>query len=152
MNASQRRNDSEAGRTRSSVGTFHHRILDHFHHPRNAGIAEDFNHSFLEQDNPWLIRIRFTLRVADNRIEDVKFQTQSCVTTTACCSALTEMVQGQPVERAMAVTPEQLSAYLGTIPQEKMHCARLAVATLRRSLGQQESAASNTNPQEGPNP
>ena len=134
-----------------TVETFRNPILDHFHHPRNVGIVEEFNHSFLEQDNPWLIRIRFTLRVAGSRIEEVKFQAQSCVTTTACCSALTEMVQGQSVEHALAITPEQLSEYLGTIPLEKMYCARLAVASLHRALGQPKTVDVRQDPQEGSN-
>jgi len=116
------------------AGSFNNRILDHFHNPRNAGIVEQFNRSYLEQDNAWLIRIRFTLRVMDGRIDDIKFQAQSCVTTTACCSALTEMVQGRSVAEALAITPGQLSDYLGVIPQEKMHCPRLAVETLHRAL------------------
>ena len=132
-------------------GGFRNSILDHFYNPRNAGTAEGFNYSYLEQDNPWLIRIRFTLRVNQNRIEEAKFQTQSCVTTTACCSALTEMIRGQLVERALAITPEQLSEYLGTIPQEKMYCARLAVNVLRRALDQPNTTTSVQHPQEGAN-
>jgi len=134
------------------VKTFSNPILDHFQHPRHAGIAEAFNYSFLEQDNPWLIRIRFTLRVAGDRIDEVKFQTQSCVTTTACCSALTEMIQGQTVGHALVITPEQLSEYLGTIPQEKMYCARLAIATLHRALRGPTSSDVHQNPEENANP
>jgi len=116
------------------VGSFTNPILDHFHHPRNVGIVEGHNRSYFEQENPWLIRILFTLRVNGDRIEEVRFKTQSCVTTTACSSALTEMVQGRTVEEALAVTPEQLSEYLGTVPSEKMYCCRLAIATLRKAL------------------
>ena len=116
------------------AGSFTNPILDHFHHPRNVGIVEGHNRSYFEQENPWLIRILFTLRVNGDRIEEVRFKTQSCVTTTACSSALTEMVQGRTVEEALAITPEQLSEYLGTVPSEKMYCCRLAIATLRKAL------------------
>ena len=116
------------------AGSFTNPILDHFHQPRNVGIVEGHNRSYLEQENPWLIRILFTLRVNGDRIEEVRFKTQSCVTTTACSSALTEMVQGRTVEEALAITPEQLSEYLGTVPSEKMYCCRLAIATLRKAL------------------
>ncbi len=109
-------------------------VLNHFLHPRNVGLAEQHNHSYLEQDNPWLIRIRFTLRVEGDRIKEVKFQGQSCVTTTACASALTEMVKGQRVSEALAITPDELSRALGTIPQEKSYCCDLVIATLRKAL------------------
>jgi len=135
--------------SKGTIGTFNSRILDHFYNPRNTGIAEGFNCSFLEQDNPWLVRIRFTLRVNRDQIEDIRFQAQSCVTTTACCSALTEMVRNQTVEAALAITPEQLSEYLGIIPAEKMYCALLAVATLHRALGQPAAVAANHNPNQG---
>ena len=116
------------------IGNFNNRILDQFYNPRNVGIAEGYNRSYLEQNNPWLIRIRFTLRVNQGHIDDAKFQAQSCVTTTACCSALTEMVRDQPVEAVLAITPQRLSEYLGTIPEEKMYCAGLAVSALRKAL------------------
>ena len=129
--------------SKGRIGTFNNRVLDHFYNPRNVGIAEGFNHSYLEQNNPWLICIQFTLCVNQGRIEDVRFQAQSCVTTTACCSALTEIARDQTVESALSITPEQLSEYLGIIPQEKLYCARLAVATLHRALGHPVTVAAN---------
>ena len=135
--------------SKTILGNFNSRILDHFYNPRNTGIAEGFNCSYLEQDNPWLVRIRFTLRVNRDLIEEIRFQAQSCVTTTACCSALTEMVRNQSVEAALAITPEQLSEYLGIIPAEKMYCARLAIATLHRALGHPVTGAATQNPHQG---
>ncbi|MBI4483634.1 MAG: iron-sulfur cluster assembly scaffold protein [Acidobacteria bacterium] len=97
-------------------------VLDHFHHPRNLGVVDQPNRSYLEQDNPWSIRILLTLSVEDGRIQEVKFKTQGCITSVACSSALTEMVQGKDVEDALSVTEQELSDALGTIPPEKMHC------------------------------
>src|SRR3972149_5072545 len=98
------------------IGNFSSAVLDNFYNPRHVGIVEGYNRGYLEQDNPWRIRIRFTFRVNQDRIEQARFQAQSCVTTTACCSALTEMAQGQTLESALSITPEQLSEYLGTVP------------------------------------
>jgi len=113
-------------------------ILDHFEHPRNTGVAAGFNRRYLEQNNPWLIRILLTLRVDRGRIQEARFKAKSCVTTTASVSALTEMVQGKTVEEALSITPEQLSECLGTVPPEKFYCCRLAVATLRNALRSSE--------------
>ena len=44
------------------------------------------------------------------------------------------MAQGKRVGEALAITPEQLSRELGTVPPEKMYCCQLAVATLRKAL------------------
>ena len=116
------------------TGLFGSRVLEHFEHPRNTGAAPGFNRRYLEQDNPWLIRILITLRVEEGVIRAARFKAKSCVTTTASVSALMEMVEGKSVEEALAVTPEQLSALLGTVPPEKMYCCRLAVATLQNAL------------------
>ena len=121
-------------------GLFRSLVLDHFHHPRNVGVATGHIRSFLEQDNPWQVRLRFTLRVEQDRIAEVKFQAQSCVTTTASASALTVMAQGKQVEEALAITPEHLSRELGTVPPEKMYCCQLAVATLQKALRSPETA------------
>lgn len=118
---------------------FGSRILDHFEHPRNTGTAANFNRRYLEQDNPWLVRILLTLRVANGRIEEARFKTKSCVTTTASVSALTEMIQGKSVEEALSITPERLSDYLGTVPAEKLYCCRLAVQTLRNALNSEST-------------
>ncbi len=122
------------------AGAFGSRILDHFEHPRNTGIAADFNRRYLEQENPWLIRILLTLRVEQGRIQEAKFKAKSCVTTTASVSALTELIQGMTVQEALSITPEQLSEYLGTVPPEKMYCCQLAVATLHRALQSSDSS------------
>lgn len=116
------------------TGPFGSRVLDHFEHPRNTGIAPSYNRRYQEQDNPWLIRILITLRVEEGVIRAARFKAQSCVTTTASVSALMEMAEGKTVEGALAITPEQLSASLGTVPPEKTYCCRLAVATLRNAL------------------
>ena len=124
-------NGGEADRRSAAYGS---RVLDHFEHPRNTGIAPGYNRRFLEQHNPWLIRILITLRVEEDVIRAARFKAQSCVTTTASVSALMEMVEGKTVDEALAVTPEQLSTALGTVPREKEYCCRLAVGTLRNAL------------------
>ena len=91
---------------------FSHPVLDHFYHPRNVGIADGYNRYYLEQNNPWLIRIAFTLRIEEDRIADVRFQAQSCVTTVACASALTEMIQGKSLSEVLSLTPQELSLVL----------------------------------------
>lgn len=124
-----------------SIGAFGSRIVDHFQHPRNVGVAANHNRCYFEQDNPWLIQILFTLRVDQGRIQEIRFRAQSCVTTTACLSALTEMVQGRTVDRARSITPELLSDYLGNVPPEKAYCCRLVVETFRKALGKPHQCA-----------
>ena len=144
-----RSESSASPESEQSGPRFSSAVLDHFHHPRNAGTARDFNRSYLEQDNPWRIRLLFTLRVEEGRIQEVKFKAQSCVTTVACASALTKMAAGRDVDSARAIRPEELSQVLGVVPEEKMYCCRLAIATLQRALESPVASPAGQFPRQG---
>jgi nitrogen fixation NifU-like protein len=110
------------------------KILDHFYSPRNCGeIAEPdgTGTSRLEEHG---IAHKFTLRVEDGRIADIKFKTAGCVSSIASASAITELVKGRRIKEAYSIKPEEISTALDGLPLEKMYCARLAVKTLRRAI------------------
>ena len=100
-------------------------------------------------ENNWLIRIAFTLRIEEDRIADVRFQAQSCVTTVACASALTEMIQGKSLSEVLSLTPQELSEALGIIPPEKMYCCELVVATLQNALKSPQCPTQQQNSSKG---
>jgi len=75
------------------------------------------------------------LRLDGERIEETRFMTDGCGPSVACGSMLTAMVQGMSLEEAGGVRPEDLIAVLDGLPQESVHCAELAVTTLRQALG-----------------
>jgi NifU-like protein involved in Fe-S cluster formation len=109
-------------------------IADHLRVPRNVGVVRRHNRCWLERNNPWRIRLLFTLEVDGDRIAMVKFQSQSCATTIACASAMTELARSKRVADAAAIAPADLAAALGGVPPEKMHCCTLVVETLRNAL------------------
>jgi len=74
------------------------------------------------------------LRVQDSRIEIAVFMTDGCGPTVACGSMLTRMVQGKSLEDAAAIEAADLIIALDGLPPEHVHCATLAVDTLRQGL------------------
>ena len=68
------------------------------------------------------------------RIETISFQVDGCMNTTACANAVSELVEGKPVEQAWNVKPETVIAYLQTLPKAHRHCAELAVGALYLAL------------------
>jgi nitrogen fixation NifU-like protein len=74
------------------------------------------------------------LRLHGDRIEHATFMTDGCGPTVACGSKLTAMVCGKSLEEAGAVGLEDLLDALGGLSGESVHCAELAVSTLREAI------------------
>ena len=78
-------------------------ILDHNRRPRNFGPLEPAN-ALAEGFNP-LCGDRLTLRLnlADERIENIRFEGQGCAISTASASLMTEAVKGKTRDEALAL-------------------------------------------------
>lgn len=107
---------------------------DHIANPRNAGELPDAN-AVGEETNPVCgDRLRLSLRVNNERIEQARFLAYGCPPTLVCGSVLTEMITGKTVEDAMLLTRKDLLNKLGGLPSRKHHAAALAIETLRAAL------------------
>jgi nitrogen fixation NifU-like protein len=109
-------------------------ILDHFRNPRNAGYLDHPDGLGAETDNPWMIAIHIALRVRKGVIKHIRFQAQGCVTAIASASMLTELARGQTVKKVLSLSDRELSEALGTVPEEKLHCCRLAISALHKAI------------------
>ena len=74
------------------------------------------------------------LVVRDGIIRHATFDTNGCINTNACANTVSFMVEGKKVEQAWKVKPEDIIAYLETLPKENYHCAELAVGSLYLAL------------------
>ena len=64
-------------------------VLDHFEHPRNAGEVARAD-AAVQLENPACGDVlKLTLRLADGRIDEIRFLAKGCVASMACGSALT---------------------------------------------------------------
>ncbi len=115
------------------------RVVTEAFNPRNLGRME-------EADGQAVVTgwcgdtMEFYLRVSDGRIVEVTFMTDGCGPTVACGSMLTGMVQGKALGEVRAVDPDELIEALGGLPEENLHCADLAVNTLRQAIADYERA------------
>jgi nitrogen fixation NifU-like protein len=74
------------------------------------------------------------LKVEKDVIKDARFQAIGCAGAFASGSALTEMVKGKTLREAEKITEQDVIKDLGELPGPKLHCARLAVDALRKSI------------------
>ena len=80
------------------------------------------------------------LRLNGEQIEKASFMTDGCRPTTACGSMLTKLIQGMSLEEAGRIRPQDLIDALDGLPDESVHCAELAVNTLREAIANRPRA------------
>jgi len=115
---------------------YSHKVLDHFEHPRNAGVVADADAS-VQMDNPVCGDVlKLTLKLAGDRVGEIRFLAKGCVACMACASALTELVQGLTVEKARELGREELVHAVGGLPPASSHASYLAVDALAAALNQ----------------
>ena len=78
--------------------------------------------------------ITIYLRIKDDTIQLINFELEGCINTSACCNALAHFVEGKKVEESWNITPQDLIAYLETLPEDHHHCAELAIGTFYLAL------------------
>jgi len=107
------------------------KVMDHFGNPRNVGVIADAD-GIGEVGNPVCGDVmKITIKVDDDRIDDIKFQTLGCGAAIATSSIVTEMAKGMTLEDAVAITKNQVAEELGGLPPAKMHCSVLATDGLK---------------------
>ena len=109
-------------------------VMDHFTHPRNVGEIPDAD-GVGEVGNAKCGDImKMYLKIKDDRIEDVKFETFGCGSAIASSSMATELIKGKTVDEALAVTNKQVVDALGGLPAYKLHCSVLAEESIKAAV------------------
>lgn len=109
-------------------------VMDHFRNPRNVGVIENAD-GIGEVGNPLCgDMMTIYLKVADDRIADIKFQTFGCGSAIAVSSMLTEIAAGKTIEEAKKITNKDVAAALEGLPKNKLHCSNLGADALHMAI------------------
>ena len=110
------------------------KMMDHFRNPRNVGTIENAD-GVGEVGNAKCGDIMtMYLKIDDDVITDVKFETFGCGSAIASSSMATEMIKGKPVSEALTVTNKAVAEALDGLPAHKMHCSVLAEEAIKAAL------------------
>jgi FeS cluster assembly scaffold protein NifU len=111
------------------------KTLDHFRNPRNVGTLEGDDVAIGRVGNPVCGDLmEMYIRVRDDRIDDIRFQTFGCGSAVATSSMTTELVKGMTLDEALAVTRRDVADALDGLPPIKMHCSNLAADALHDAI------------------
>ena len=109
-------------------------VLDHFMHPRNVGEIENPDGVGQVGNAKCGDIMKMYLKIRDNVIQDVKFETFGCGSAIASSSMATEMIKGKTIDEALAVTNRQVVDALGGLPAHKLHCSVLAEESIKSAI------------------
>lgn len=110
------------------------KVMDHFRHPRNVGEMENPD-GVGEVGNAKCGDImRMYIKVENNIITDVKFMTFGCGSAIATSSMATELIKGQPIDKALELTNKAVVEALDGLPAHKLHCSVLAEEAVKAAV------------------
>ena len=110
------------------------KVMDHFLQPRNLGVIEDAD-GVGEVGNAKCGDImKMYLKIDDDIITDVKFETFGCASAIASSSMATELIKGQRVGDAVQLPNQAVAEALDGLPAYKMHCSVLAEEAIQAAL------------------
>ena len=116
------------------MALYSEKVMDHFLHPRNVGVIEDAD-AVGEVGNAKCGDImKMYLKIEDDVIQDVKFETFGCGSAIASSSMATEMIKGRPLSEAMQLTNKAVTEALDGLPAHKLHCSVLAEEAIQSAL------------------
>jgi len=116
------------------IGLFTDEVIDHFSHPRNAGVIENANGIGDAGDPKCGDAMRLYIKVKEDIITDVSFMICGCVAALASASITTVLVKGKTIEEALMITNKDISDALGGLPEQKMHCSVLGEEAIRNAV------------------
>ncbi len=125
------------------MALYSEKVMEHFLNPKNVGIIENAD-GVGEVGNARCGDImKMYLKIEDDTIKDVKFETFGCASAIASSSMATEMIKGKPVSEAMTLTNKAVAEALDGLPAHKMHCSVLAEEAIKKALEDYDNKKEN---------
>lgn len=110
-------------------------LLDHYRHPRNAGILVDANCSSLQENPACGDVVSMTGRLEQGIMCEVKFSAKGCVICVAGASLLSEQITGCTLQEMVALDAQTMITLLGIpLGPTRLKCALLPLYTLHDAL------------------
>ncbi|MBQ8163026.1 MAG: Fe-S cluster assembly scaffold protein NifU [Clostridia bacterium] len=116
------------------MALYSEKVMDHFRNPRNVGVIENAD-GVGEVGNAKCGDImKIYLKIENDIIVDVKFETFGCGSAIASSSMATELIKGKPVSQALELTNKAVVEALDGLPAHKLHCSVLAEEAIKAAL------------------
>ena len=127
------------------MALYSEKVMDHFRNPRNVGVIENAD-GVGEVGNAKCGDImKMYLKIENDIITDVKFETFGCGSAIASSSMATEMIKGKPLSEVGKLTNQAVTEALDGLPAHKIHCSVLAEEAIKSALEDYERRKTSSN-------
>ena len=116
------------------MALYSEKVMDHFMHPRNVGTIDGADGVGEVGNAKCGDVMKIYLKIENDIIEDVKFETFGCGSAIASSSMATEMIKGKSIHEALELTNKAVAEALDGLPAHKMHCSVLAEEAIKNAL------------------
>jgi len=115
------------------TGGLSDKVVDYGNNPRNCGTLVKPD-GYAKITGPCGDTMEMFLKVGNDKIDDITYTTDGCLTSHAAGSAATVMAKGKPVRECIKISQSTILEHLGGMPEDSEHCALLAAKTFHKAL------------------
>ena len=113
---------------------YNEKVINEFRNPLNMGEMDDANAVGTVGNATCGDIMKIYMKIEDNIIKDVSFQTFGCTAAIATSSIATSMIKGKTVDEALKLTNAEVVEKLGGLPPQKLHCSVLAEEAIKAAV------------------
>lgn len=113
---------------------YNEKVINEFRNPQNMGEMDDANAVGTVGNATCGDIMKIYMKIEDNIVKDVSFQTFGCTAAIATSSIATSMIKGKTVDEALKLTNAEVVEKLGGLPPQKLHCSVLAEEAIKAAV------------------
>jgi nitrogen fixation NifU-like protein len=115
------------------------KVIKRFLHPKNMGVIKNAD-AIGEVGNMKCGDVmKVYLKIKDNKIKNIKFQTLGCVAAIASTDAVCDLAKGKTLSQAKKISKQEILKKLGGLPGIKIHCSILGEEAIRDAIKNYEN-------------
>lgn len=126
---------SESVREMLSGTGYSDKAIEYFLDKPHMGCLSDADH-ITELTGKCGDTMKVYLKLDGERIEDAKFQVLGCPGAVASAMAAVDLIKGKTLEESLRINDREIYLELKAIPEQKVHCIRLAVKTIQKAVAE----------------
>ena len=116
------------------MALYSEKVMEHFRHPRNVGCIENADGVGEVGNGKCGEIMKIYLKIDNDVVSDVKFETFGCGSAIASSSMATELIKGKPLAEVLQLTNKAVTEALDGLPAYKLHCSVLAEEAIRAAV------------------